>query len=113
MRKWKLLLGAFGAITPLAISTPFIVGCSSGGEEKQQQVETKQYRFYVSFVESNPLHTTYSVNKQVLEGYDNYFQPIWKDLDYGKTIKDKDWDKFVEQAKAQNIPIVFEENAIQ
>lgn len=107
MKKWKLLLGAIGVITPLAIATPFIVGCSSSGEEKQAPVEDKQYRFYVSIVEKNPLYTTYSVHKQVLDGYDNYFQPIWKDLDYGKTIKDKDWDKFVEQANTANIPIVF------
>lgn len=111
MRKWKLLLSTFGIITPFAIATPFIVGCS--GKEKQAQIEEKQYRFYVSIVESNPLYTTYKVHKQVLDGYDNYFQPIWKDLDYGKTIKDKDWNKFVEQAKEQNIPIVFEENTIQ
>lgn len=36
MRKWKLLLGAIGTITPLAISTPFIVSCS---EERTLTIE--------------------------------------------------------------------------
>lgn len=104
MKKWKLLLGAIGTITPLAIATPFIVGCSKS--EKPQE-EVKQYRFYVR-TDTNPLHTTYNVKKQVLEGYDNYFQPIWKDLDYGTTIIDRDWEQFVQQAKEINVPIVYE-----
>lgn len=38
MRKWKLLLSTLGIITPLAISTPFIVGCS--GKERTLNIET-------------------------------------------------------------------------
>ena len=102
MKKWKLLLSTFGVLTPLAISTPFIVSCSSG-EEKQAQVEEKQYRFYVS-----KLTTLYAVHKQVLEGYDNYFQPIWKNVDDGTTIYEKDWEQFVKQANEINVPIVFQ-----
>lgn len=100
MRKWKLLLSTLGVITPLAIATPFIVSCS-GGEEKQ--VEEKQYRFYT--IKNGSIYTVY---KQVLEGYDNYFQPIWKNMDDGKTIDYKDWDKFVQKANAINVPIVFQ-----
>lgn len=100
MRKWKLLLGAFGTITPLAISTPFIVGCSGGGEEKQ--VEEKQYRFYT--IKNGSIYTVY---KQVLEGYDNYFQPVWKNVDNGTTIRYTDWEQFEKQANEANIPIVF------
>lgn len=97
MKKWKILLGAFGVITPLAISTPFIVGCS------QKQTETKEYRFYVKRGSG-----CYYVFKQVLEGYDNYFKPIWKNIDDGTTIIDRDWEQFEQQASEINIPIVFE-----
>lgn len=105
MKKWKLLLGAIGAITPLAISTPFIVGCSSGEEKQQTQTPTeeKQYRFYVHNNGGN-----YFVKKQVLDGYNNYFQPVWKDVDNGTTIRYADWEQFEKQANEMNIPIVYE-----
>lgn len=99
MKKWKLLLSAFGVLTPLAISTPFIVGCSKS--EKQQEV--KQYRFLVH----KNVSTSY-VQKQVLEGYDNYFQPVWKNVDNGTTIRYVDWEQFEKQANEMNIPIVYE-----
>lgn len=99
MKKWKLLLGAIGAIAPLAISTPFIVGCSKS--EKQQE-EVKQYRFYVHNNGGN-----YFVNKQVLDGYNNYFQPVWKDVDNGTTIRYADWEQFEKKVNEMNIPIVY------
>lgn len=108
MKKWKLLLSAIGAITPLAIATPFIVGCSSGGEEKQQTqapTEEKQYRFYV--IKDNPKNPTrYVVHKQVFDGYDDFFRQIWNDVSLA-TIEQQDWDNFVQKANEANIPIVF------
>lgn len=100
MKKWKLLLSTLGAITPLAIATPFIVGCS--GKEKQEQAEEKQYRFLVA--KGNGCYTVF---KQVLDRYDNYFQPHWINLDSGTIIYEKDWEQFVQKANEINVPIVF------
>lgn len=98
MKKWKLLLGAIGAITPLAISTPFIVGCSKS--EKQEEAP-KRYRYFV--IRS----AYYNVYLQVFTGYDNYFNEIWENVDSGTAIYPNDWDKFVQQANEANIPIVY------
>lgn len=97
--KFKILLGAIGVIAPLAISTPFIISCSQTKEQEPQ----KQYRYYVKRGGG-----CYYVYKQVLEGYNNYFQPLWKNVDDGTTIIERDWEAFVANVEKTNIPLVYE-----
>lgn len=97
MRKWKLLLSTLGAITPLAISTPFIVSCS--GKERTLNIETPKKFINIEF-NCNKVNSKTPLNVYVKmyrneEDYKRY--PFNTTLIGDYNIETKQWEKVFKQ----------------
>ncbi len=97
MKKWKLLLSTIGVLTPLAISTPFIVSCS--GKERTLNIETPTKFINIEFNCRKIASTTpLNVYVKMYRNEDDYNRQMFNTTQIGDyNIETKQWEKVFKQ----------------